>query len=263
MTVLYKLESFEGPLDLLLHLIEKAEISIEDISISEITDQYLAYLDAMQEMELDVTSEFLVMAATLLAMKSRYLLPKPPAPEEKPDEEEEGDVQDPREELIRKLIEYRKYKLAAAWLREMAWARSQVFTREAADLTPYLAARPFNPVQGLTAEDLARAFRKAMRKFAGRTRVAAIPRDEISVKDRIGDIIHTFRHRSQDGKMLFSQLVGNLKDRQQVVVTFLAVLELMKKGLVTCHQNRLFGEIVVIWSGKEVEDGLFDIEIGP
>lgn len=262
MTVLYKLETFEGPLDLLLHLIDKAEINIHDISISEITDQYLAYLDAMQEMELDITSEFLVMAATLLAMKSRLLLPKPPAPEEPLTEEDEAEGIDPREELIRKLIEYRKYKLAAARLRDMAWARSQVFTREAADLSAYQATAPANPVEGLEVYDLVRAFRKVMRKFAGRNRITAIRRDEISVKDRIGDILHTLKHRSQDGKMLFSQLIGDRMDKQEVVVTFLAVLELMKKGLVSCHQNRLFDEIVVIWSGKEGEDGLFDVEIG-
>jgi segregation and condensation protein A len=261
-TVLYKLQTFEGPLDLLLHLIDKSEINIQDISISEITDQYLAYLDAMQEMELDVTSEFLVMAATLLAMKSRLLLPKPPAAEEPLISEEDAEGPDPREELIRKLIEYRKYKLAAARLRDMAWERSQVFTREAADLSAYQTAKPVNPLEGLQTEDLSRAFRKVMRRYAGRTRIAAIRRDEISVKDRISDIIYTFKNRSQNGKMLFSQLIGDRSDKQEVVVTFLAVLELMKKGWITCHQNRLFDEIVVTWTGKEGEDGLFDIEIG-
>lgn len=262
MTVLYKLETFEGPLDLLLHLIDKSEIDIHDISISEITDQYLEYIDAMQELELDVTSEFLVMAATLLAMKSRLLLPKPPVTEEPLTNADEDSELDPREELIRKLIEYRKYKLAAAQLRDMAWERSQVFTREAADLSAFQTEKPAAPVEGLHVDDLIRAFRKAMRRHAGRTRIAAIRRDEISVKDRINDIILTLKTRSQDGKMLFSQLIGDRMDKQEIVVTFLAVLELMKKGWITCHQNRLFDEIVLNWSGKEGEDGLFDIEIG-
>ncbi len=273
MSVLYKLETFEGPLDLLLHLIDKAEIDIQDISINEITDQYIAYLDAMQELELDVTSEFLVMAATLLAMKSRLLLPKPPVTEEPWLTVDDDDGLDPREELIRKLIEYRKFKSIAGQLRDKEWERSQVFTREPADLTPYQTDVQANPVEGLHVDDLIRAFRKAMRRLAGRNRITAIRRDEISVKDRINDIILTLKTRSAEGRMLFSQLIGENMDRQEIVVTFLALLELMKKGWVSCHQNRLFDEIVVTWTGaerdysansllEEDDDGLFDVEIG-
>ncbi|WP_027093699.1 segregation and condensation protein A [Cohnella thermotolerans] len=263
MTVLYKLETFEGPLDLLLHLIDKAEIDIQDISISEITDQYMSYLDAMQELELDVTSEFLVMAATLLSMKSRQLLPKPPVTDEPwVTVEEEGE--DPREELIRKLLEYRKYKAIASQLREQEYERSLVFTRDPADLAPFVPDIPRNPVEGLHVADLVRAFRKAMRRVAGRNRIAAIQRDEISIKDRIRDIIDALKARASDGdgKVLFSQLIGDQMDRQEVVVTFLAVLELMKRRIVSCYQNRLFDEIVLSWTGKEEdEDGLFEIEI--
>jgi segregation and condensation protein A len=264
-TILYKLETFEGPLDLLLHLIDQAEIDIQDISVSEITDQYLAYLDAMQELELDVTSEFLVMAATLLSIKSRHLLPKPPAAEEDPwtgGEEEEGE--DPREELIRKLIEYRKYKLAAAQLKERERERSLVYTREPADLTPFVPEKRTNPVEGLHVDDLVRAFRKALRRASGAGRVAAIRRDEISVKDRIRDMLEALKSKGRDGKMLFSQLIGDTMDRQEIVVTFLALLELMKRRWVSCHQSRLFDEIVVSWTGREEEeaDGLPDAEIG-
>lgn len=262
MTVLYKLETFEGPLDLLLHLIDKAEIDIQDISISEITDQYLEYLDAMQELELDITSEFLVMAATLLSMKSRLLLPKPPVTDEPWITADEDADLDPREELIRKLIEYRKYKSIAGQLRDKEWERSQVFTREAADLSPFQSVKDVNPVEGLHLDDLIQAFRRAMRRLAGRNRVTAIRRDEISVKDRINDIILTLKNRSDAGRMLFSQLIGDGMDRQEIVATFLALLELMRKGWVTCHQNRLFDEIVVTWTGKEGDDGLFDAEIG-
>lgn len=273
MSVLYKLESFEGPLDLLLHLIDKAEIDIQDISINEITDQYIAYLDAMQELELDVTSEFLVMAATLLSMKSRLLLPKPPVTDEPWLTVDDDEGLDPREELIRKLIEYRKFKSIAGQLRDKEWERSQVFTREPADLTPYQTDERVNPVEGLHVDDLIRAFRKAMRRLAGRNRITAIRRDEISVKDRINDIVLTLKTRSVEGRMMFSQLIGDNMDRQEIVVTFLALLELMKKGWVSCHQNRLFDDIVVTWTGAEREysenslleeddDGLFDIEIG-
>nr|WP_255570420.1 segregation/condensation protein A [Cohnella sp. CFH 77786] len=258
---MYKLETFEGPLDLLLHLIDKAEIDIQDISISEITDQYIEYLDAMQELELDITSEFLVMAATLLSMKSRLLLPKPPVTEEPWITAEDDADLDPREELIRKLIEYRKYKSIAGQLRDKEWERSQVFTREAADLSAFQPDKLSNPVEGLHVDDLIQAFRRAMRRMAGRNRVTAIRRDEISVKDRMGDIILTIKTRPE-GRMLFSQMIGDTMDRQEIVVTFLALLELMRKGWVSCHQNRLFDEIVVSWTGKEGEDGLFDIEIG-
>jgi segregation and condensation protein A len=259
-TVLYKLETFEGPLDLLLHLIDKAEIDIQDISVSEITDQYIEYLHAMTELELDITSEFLVMAATLLSIKSRLLLPKPPVTEEPwLTADEDGDL-DPREELIRKLIEYRKFKSIAGQLRDKEWERSQVFTREAADLTPFQPDKHSNPVEGLHLDDLIQAFRKAMRRLAGRNRVTAIRRDEISVKDRINDILRTLRMRP-DGRILFTQLIGDAPDRQEVVVTFLALLELMRKGWVSCYQSRLFDEIVLTWTGKEGQDGLFDIEI--
>jgi segregation and condensation protein A len=264
LAVLYKLETFEGPLDLLLHLIDKAEIDIHDISINDITDQYMAYLDAMQELELDITSEFLVMAATLLSMKSRQLLPKPPVTEEPwyIDEDDEG--LDPREDLIRKLIEYRKYKSVAVQLREKEWDRSQVYTRESTDLTPFLKVMPVNPVEGLHVDDLVRAFRKAMRRMEGRHKVSAIRKDEVSVKDRIRDIIDTMKQRalSGEGKIMFSQLVGEQFNRDEIVVTFLAILELMKRRWVSCHQSELFDEIVLTWTGSEDDHGLFDVEIG-
>ncbi|MBN2984361.1 segregation/condensation protein A [Cohnella algarum] len=263
MTVLYKLETFEGPLDLLLHLIDKAEIDIQDISISEITDQYIEYLEAMQELELDVTSEFLVMAATLLSMKSRQLLPKPPATEE-PWVTMDDDGEDPREELIRKLLEYRKFKAAASQLREHELERSRVFTREPADLSPYVRDVQINPVEGLHVDDLVRAFRRALRREAGRNRVASIARDEISVKDRIRDIMDALKRKAAEGegKVLFSQLIGDRFDRNEIVATFLAILELMKRRWVLCHQNKLFDDIVVSWTGREGDDGLFDIEVG-
>jgi segregation and condensation protein A len=258
--MLYKLETFEGPLDLLLHLIDKAEIDIQDISINDITDQYMIYLGAMQELELDITSEFLVMAATLLSMKSRQLLPKPPVTEE-PWLTADEDL-DPREELIRKLLEYRKIKSVADQLREKEWDRSQVYTREPADLTPFVKIIPTNPVEGLHVDDLINAFQRAMRRLAGRHRVTSIRKDEISVKDRIRDIVDTMKNRSNEGKLLFSQLIGDEDDRQEIVVTFLAILELMKRKWISCHQSALFDEIVLSWMGREDNHGLLDVEIG-
>ncbi|WEK55644.1 MAG: segregation/condensation protein A [Candidatus Cohnella colombiensis] len=262
MSVLYKLESFEGPLDLLLHLIDKAEIDINEISINDITDQYMDYLGAMQELELDITSEFLVMAATLLSIKSRQLLPKPPVTDEPWLIADDDEGLDPREELIRKLIEYRQFKSVAGQLREKEWDRSQVFTREPTDLSPYLQHVPTNPVEGLHVDDLVRAFQKALRRMAGRHRVSSIRKDEISVKDRIRDIVDTMKYRSNDGKLLFSQLMTEDCDRDEIVVTFLAILELLKRRWLSCHQNALFDEIVLTWTGSEDERGLFDVEIG-
>jgi segregation and condensation protein A len=259
--MLYKLETFEGPLDLLLHLIDKAEIDIQDISINDITDQYMTYIGAMQELELDITSEFLVMAATLLSMKSRQLLPKPPVTEEPWLTVDDDDYLDPREELIRKLLEYRKFKSIAGQLREKEWDRSQVYTREPTDLAPFEKVVHSNPVEGLHVDDLVNAFQRAMRRLAGRHRVSSIRKDEISVKDRIRDIVETLRSRSIDGKMLFSELLGDEEDRQEIVVSFLAILELMKRKWITCHQSALFDEIVLLWMGKEGDHELLDVEI--
>lgn len=135
-TVLYKLETFEGPLDLLLHLIDKAEIDIQDIPVSVITEQYMDYLQTMQELELDITSEFLVMAATLLSIKSKLLLPKPPVIEIEDFDYYEDDGYDPRAELVQRLIEYRKFKNIAVQLLDMESERSLIFTKEPEDLGP-------------------------------------------------------------------------------------------------------------------------------
>nr|WP_221626799.1 segregation/condensation protein A [Cohnella lubricantis] len=252
-------------MDLLLHLIDKAEIDIQDISISEITDQYIEYLAAMQQLELDVTSEFLVMAATLLSMKSRQLLPKPPVTDEPWVSFDEEEGEDPREELIRKLIEYRKFKAIASQLREQEYERSLVFTRDPADLSPFVPeVKKDSLPPGLHVDDLVRAFSKAMRRVAGRNRIAAIQRDEISIKDRIREIVDALKAKAEfgEGQVLFSQLIGEQMDRQEVVVTFLAILELMKRRIIACYQNQLFDEIVLTWTGKEdAEDGLFEIEI--
>ncbi|AWB45050.1 segregation/condensation protein A [Paenibacillus sp. CAA11] len=262
MTVLYKLETFEGPLDLLLHLIDKAEIDIHEISISEITDQYLDYLNSMQELELEITSEFLVMAATLLSIKSKQLLPKPPVIEWEDEfdytlEEEE----DPRDELIRKLVEYRKFKGIAELLHDKQWERSLIFSKEPEDLTPYMPEVHQNPVEGLHAADLIAVFQKALRKAAKRSTVARIHRDEISVKDRIQEVVSALEMTGPGGRMLFSKLLHEEMHRHEIVVTFLAILELMKMKRIVCYQNKLFDDIVMEWRGEGKLDGFSEIEI--
>lgn len=255
----YKLEVFEGPLDLLLHLIDKAEVDIYDISIHEITEQYMEYLDTWQQFELDVASEFLVMAATLLAIKSKMLLPKPPVIELDYDvgyEEEE----DPREELIQKLIEYRKYKEVAGQLREKETLRRLIFSRRPDDLTSYLQNISINPVEGLGVDDLLLAFQRALRKMSSRNTVAKIRKDEISVKDRMKEVEVLLD--GSGGQLLFSGLFEDTVVREEVVVTFLALLELMKMHRIKCYQSGLFQDIVIQARKVETADGSAADEVG-
>lgn len=251
----YKVASFEGPLDLLLHLIDQAEVDIYNIPIKEITEQYLAYLGSMQALELEPTSEFLVMAATLLSIKSKMLLPKPPPLELELDYDEESD---PRAELVRRLIEYRKYKGIAEELREKELERSLIYTREPLDLTPYSPAVPDNPVSKVMISDLMIAFGKALQRVQKRNRVAHIRRDEISVKDRIKEIVSLFEQ--SDRSIRFSSLFEN-GYREEIVATFLAVLELMKMKQIVCIQDALFDDIVIVYKGEGIIDELKADEI--
>jgi segregation and condensation protein A len=257
MKVTYKLEAFEGPLDLLLHLIDKNELDIYNIPIKEITDQYLEYVKAMHELELDVTSEFLVMAATLLSIKSKMLLPKPPVIEL--DDYDLEDEFDPRAELVQKLIEYRKYKSIADLLRDKEVERSLVYTREPEDLTPFLPVVQENPVLGLDVGDLLIAFQRTLRKMVSRNTVSKIRRDEISVKDRMKEVVLLLKERG--GKLLFSKLFDYEMTREEIVVTFLALLELMKMKKVVCYQHSLFEDIVIQVKQEVIDVGLPTDEI--
>ncbi|MNI01232.1 Segregation and condensation protein A [compost metagenome] len=258
MKVTYKLEAFEGPLDLLLHLIDKNELDIYNIPIKEITDQYLEYVQAMHELELEVTSEFLVMAATLLSIKSKLLLPKPPIIEFD-DYYEMDDELDPRAELVQKLIEYRKFKSIADMLRDKEVERSLVYTREPEDLSPFLPVIQENPVKGLDVTDLLIAFQRTLRKMVNRNAVAKIRRDEISVKDRMKEVVDLLRLKG--GKLLFSKLFDYTYTREEIVVTFLAILELMKMKKVTCYQHQLFEDIVIHTKGEEENLEFSTVEI--
>ncbi|GKU79591.1 ScpA family protein [Paenibacillus sp. L3-i20] len=257
MSVLYKLDAFEGPLDLLLHLIDKSEIDIHEVSISEITVQYMEYLDALKELELEVTSEFLVMAATLLAIKSKQLLPKPPIFEDEY-EEWHDDGLDPRDELIQKLVEYRKFKQIADQLREKELEQSLIYSREPEDMTPFQKEEKVNPVEGLHISDLVAAFQKALRRAARRNVIATVQRDEISVKDRIRDIVDVLR---QHETVRFSKLIRENMNRHEIVVTFLAILELMKMKNIRCFQHSLFDDIVIHWRGENDGNGLSEAEV--
>lgn len=257
MSVLYKLDSFEGPLDLLLHLIDRAEIDIHEISISEITTQYMDYLHAMKELELDITSEFLVMAATLLSIKSQQLLPKPPVFEHEYEEwYDEGP--DLREELIQKLIEYRKFKQIAEELKEKEFQRSLVYSKEPEDMTVYMKEQIVDPLQGIELSDIVNAFQKALKRASRRDMIATVQRDEISVKDRIRDIVEVLK---QFETVRFSKLIRDHMAKHEIVVTFLSILELMKMKHIRCYQHGLFDDIVIQWRGEGAVDGISEIEI--
>lgn len=238
-----KLDSFEGPLDLLLHLIDKAEVDIYDIPIAEITEQYLQTIHSMQELHLEVASEFVVMAATLLSIKSKMLLPKKEETVFQPLFDMDVEEVDPRDELVQRLLEYKRYKLIAESLREMEIGRSKVFTRPAEDLTPYIRAEE-PTVSNISIYDLVSALEKLFtKKNNEREPMTKVSRDEISIKDRMREIRQLLKVGG--GMVRFSQLFQEVASRTEIVTTFLALLELMKAKRITCVQNQLFTEILI------------------
>ncbi len=245
-----KLDLFEGPLDLLLHLIDKAEVDIYDIPIAEITEQYLNTIHTMHELQLDVASEFVVMAATLLSIKSKMLLPKKEETVFQPLFDMEVEEVDPRDELVQRLLEYKRYKLIAEQLREMESGRSQLYTRPAEDLSAYVREEE-HPISNVTLYDLLAALEKLMaRRKERREPLAKVSRDEISVKDRMKEIRQLLR--AGGGMVRFFQLFSPSASRTEIVTTFLALLELMKAKQVTCVQNQLFSDILICeTTGKE------------
>ncbi|MCL6453259.1 MAG: segregation/condensation protein A [Alicyclobacillus sp.] len=231
------LEQFTGPLDLLLHLIRRQEINIHDIPMALITEQFMDYLRAMEELSLEVTSEFLVMAATLLAIKSRMLLPR--RNREQPD----GEVaaEDPREELVRQLVEYQRAKWAAGALKSRVQLQSLVYTRPPADLRPYRPSGP--PVTEVSMWEMVDAFRRLLLRLPKEPRVAEIKGQVIAVEDRM-ELVQT-RLRAW-GRTTFTTLLQGARTRAELVATFLAVLELMKLRVIRCSQAAPFAEIEIV-----------------
>lgn len=238
-----KLNMFEGPLDLLLHLIEKAEVDVNDIPVSLITEQYMQYIYIMQELQLDIASEFLVMAATLLEIKSKMLLPRKEDNEFQPSLELMDEEYDPRQELARRLLEYKKFKTIAEQLRHFEIDQSKVYTRPPEDLTPYIPEEEENPVADVTLYDLMEALTHAFKKAVkDKTPVAKMHRDEISVKERIKEIKNLL---ITNESIHFSQLFREQVTKVEVVTTFMAILEMMRKHQIVCHQSDLFADIMI------------------
>lgn len=243
-----KIENFEGPLDLLLHLIRKNEMDIYDIPIAEITAQYLATIDAIKSLNLDIAGEFLVMAATLVHIKSRLLLPQ--ADEESGEEEEE----DPRAELVRRLLEYQKYKDAAAELDTRELLGRDVFARTFP--SPELADRDEEEFQAVGLYDLVEALRGLIRDLPAET-YHEVTAEQLSVVERINQILS--RLAGQES-MPFADLFPATAGRHEVVVSFLAVLELVKLRMIRLLQNMRFGTILLFPAVVEEDTEPFSVD---
>jgi len=223
-----KLPIFEGPLDLLLHLLRRNEVDIYDIPIATITGQYLEYLELMKQLNIEVAGEFLVMAATLLHIKSRLLLPSAG-----PDEEAE----DPRLELARPLLEYIQYREAAAKLDQRPWLERDVFVRGRNDEIARPESEPALFNLGLF--ELLEAFKGILENLSQRQSLA-VRVDRVSVRARMGELMDLFRQKSE---LIFVELFQGDCTRAQVVVTFLALLEIVRLGFLYIYQETVFGPI--------------------
>jgi segregation and condensation protein A len=226
-----KLDAFEGPLDLLLHLIKKHEVNIYDIPIALITAQYLQYLELMQELNLDVAGDFLVMAATLIHIKSRTLLPRP-APEQ------EDPLEDPRDALVRRLIEHQKFKAAAEMLHEKETVRSAQWTRSD-EAVPELAGERPEPEIEVDLFSLITAFRSVLQRAKQRPTVD-VPGEQISIEARIDQMLDRLSETEACG---FEDLFDDAATRPDMIVTFLALLEMIRLKLIRVFQAGGLGEI--------------------
>jgi segregation and condensation protein A len=229
-----KLEVFEGPLDLLLYLIKQDEIDIYDISIERITRQYLEYLQAFKELNIELAGEFIVMAANLIYLKSRSLLPVDQQPPE-----EDADEGDPRWDLIRQLIEYKKFKEAAAELHQRELEQERIFAREGGSAPALQESLRLGEV-GIF--QLINAFQAVLKKLEARQDVQEIFGERFSVSEKIDTIL---RRVATGVPIRFSDLFGTGVSRLEVVVTFLALLELIRLKQVRAIQKNIFEEIEI------------------
>lgn len=232
-----RLQLYEGPLALLVDLIEAREIDIWNIPIAEITEQYLAYLATMEELNLEIGGEFIVMAATLLAIKARMLLPQ----EDPVDDLDwaEDEAEDPRAELVRRLLEYRQFRDAGRALGERLNERGIVAGRGAP--APPGTVRYVNPVGKATVMDLARAYQRLLESLEASEPKVPLPQTTVTLEERVEQVLDAVR---RSGLVPFDTLCRK-KDRRFVVVTFLAVLELVRQGAARALQSNVFGPIMI------------------
>ena len=243
-----KLEAFEGPLDLLLHLIDKNKINIYDIPIVQITEQNMDYIRQMERKNLDIMSEFLVMAATLLRIKSEMLLPH-----------EDGEITDPRKELVKRLLEYKMYKYISQELKDrqmdaaMLLFKESTVPKEILDYREEVHAKDL--LDGLTLAKLHLIFESVLKRQTDkidpiRSHFGKIEREEINLSDKILQIQEFgVRHRH----FSFRGLLSSAQDKMEVIVTFLGILELMKMGRISICQKELFEDIEIDYLADEVK----------
>jgi segregation and condensation protein A len=228
-----KLQSFEGPLDLLVHLIKKNKVDVYDIPIALITRQYLDYLGLMQELNLDVASEFLVMAATLIHIKSRMLLPRPETAAGDP-----MDGQDPRDALVRRLLEHERFKAAAELLHDRETLRSAQWTRPDQRVEA-IAGDDYEPELEVDLFSLLSAFKLVLERARERPPVP-LPPEQISIEARIEQLLERLSETEACG---FEDLFGDVATRPDMIVTFLALLEMIRLKLVRVFQSGQLGAI--------------------
>jgi segregation and condensation protein A len=229
-----KLEVFEGPLDLLLYLIKRDEIDIYDIPIGHITKQYLEFMELFKMLDLDVAGEFVVMAANLIYIKSRSLLPANVQPPE-----EETDEEDPRWELVRQLLEYKKFKEAAGHLHQREMEREGVFPR----IAPSAKEAVERPLGEVSVFDLINAFNKILKRLDDKKEdLREIFEENYTVADKIDLIL---KMTAPGVNLKFTELFSGAASRSEVVITFLAVLELIRLKQLRCVQPEAFGEIEI------------------
>jgi segregation and condensation protein A len=246
MSYVVRLDIFQGPLDLLLYLIKKNEIDIYNIPIALITEQYLETLEWMKSLNLDLAGEYLVLASTLLLIKSRMLLP-----DESPEGpgEEEGE-EDPREELVRQLLEYQAFKEAALHLDGRHWLERDLFRRGTfPDLPP--PGTEEEAISEVGVIELVEAFRRVVSSL-GREELLQIDAEQLSVTDRINEILERLR---EAGQVTFAELLEGVRERRRIVYTFLALLELMKLRMIKAYQAGPFGPIRIFPAVEEEPDG--------
>lgn len=237
-----KLEIFEGPLDLLLHLIKTLEIDIYDIPISEITEQYMYYIRSMKELDLELAGEYIVMAATLMSIKSKTLLPKVEVELLESDYEDEID---PREQLVAQLLEYRKFKYAASILKEKEIERGKFYTKEATNLDEYKdLVAPLAPNE-VTTIDLFLAFSDILnRRKDLEPMETTIVSEEFSIDDKIDEIMNRVFSNDNANGLHFTSLFY-IYTRNEIVTTFMALLELIKSGEIIAKQKSAIEPIVL------------------
>ncbi|MEG0569051.1 MAG: segregation/condensation protein A [Erysipelotrichales bacterium] len=234
----YKINDFEGPLDLLLHLIKDNKMDIFDIEITTLIEQYLNYIEEAKNIDLEIASEFLVMASSLVEMKSKLLLPKPELDE---DDYEE----DTQEQLIKRLIEYKRYKEVSSTLKEYNETRNLIYTKPLEDLSKFKSEQQALEIpEDLELFDLIRAMEKMQQRLKFKEPITAVfEHTEISVDDRASDLLNQINRQSKK-KIAMDDLI-DVPTKSYMIVTFLALLDLAKRDLIKINQDQRFDTIYI------------------